>query len=185
MVPYPTPSPWPPPRPPSVNHPLAIGPPPLRAARATIAVQAAGTTCLAASSLVVAVMAALSGTRWLALAGIAVAVGCSMLGLAFGLYRVMIELGGFSRRARIAAILMEIALAPPGLVMAVVGDASSAADPNQGPFADGELGLMVLLGGALVVGSLIVVAGLTLPKQVRRLFARQLTDPTRSPPPVE
>ena len=174
-----------PPTPPSLRNPLGVAPRALGAARATIAVQAIGAAYLAAMLLFVALLAAISGARWLAYAGVVALIGLVVFGVAVGLYRVMVQLGRFSRRARTAAILIEIALAAPGFAMAVVGNASSAADPSQGTFVDGELALMVLLGGAFATGAFIVVGCLTLPQQVRRSFASTDIDPVSTPPPPE
>ena len=174
-----------PPAPPSLRNPLCLGPRPLRAARATIAVQAIGTAYLAAMLIFVALLAALSGAGWLAYAGIVALISLVVFGVAVCLSRVMVQLGRVSRRARTAAILIETALAAPGFAMAVVGDASSTTDPNQGPFVDGELALMVLLGGAFAAGAFIVVGCLTLPQQVRRLFASSRIDPASTRPPPE
>ena len=174
-----------PPAPPSLRNPLGLGPRPLRVARATIALQAIGTAYLAAMLIFVALLAVAAGARWLAAAGIVALIGLVIFGVAVGLYRVMVQLGRFSRRARIAATLIELALAAPGFAMAVVGNAASAADPNQGPFADGELALMVLLGGAFAAGAFIVVVCLTLPQQVRRLFASNHIDSAFTSPPPE
>ena len=174
-----------PPAPPSLRNPLGVGPLPLRVARATIAVQAIGTAYLAAMLIFVALFVAASGARWLALAGTVALIGHLVFGAAVGLYRVMVRLGRFSRRARVTAILIEVALAAPGFAMAVVGNAASVADPNQGPFADGELALMVLLGGAFAAGAFIVVGCLTLPPQTRRLFASDRIDPASTSPPPE
>lgn len=111
-----------------------------------------------------------AGVQWLALAVLAAAVGAIILGVSFGLYQLMIGLGRLSPKARLFALITELILAPAGFAMAVVGNQASNG-PTEGPFADGDIGLMVLLGGAFAGGGIVVVLCLLLPRPVRRLFA--------------
>ena len=172
---------WQLPRPPSIVNPLHLGPRPFRIARLTLLGQSIGTCYLAGLVLLLAAASAMTGVRWLAFAAVTSLVGFAILGVSATLYLVMVGLGRFSRRSRLAAVAVEVFLAPAGFVMAMISSANTGPQ-TQGPFADGASALIVLLGVAFAVGGPAVVLCLAVPRKTRLLFRSGSPGP---PPPFK
>lgn len=150
------------------NQPRAV-----RGVWGALSVQAVGTVTLGVIAFAVGVISALSGSQWLVLAAVSCSVGVAASGLGAVLLLLSRRIDQRSRRVRLITIGVQSMLVPVGIALLAVANyatehAGTPQNPGtDGPFADGEIGLIGLLGYAYVLGGLIVIALLVWSRQFR------------------
>jgi hypothetical protein len=147
-------------------------------ARRTLVIQGFATSAVGIMALLLSAATAVSGARWLPLAGVLLVVSAVSGLIAAGMFIASAKLGFLSVRARYLTILSEVLLLAPGAALFSLGNywsqhAGTPANPGtDGPFADGGQGLIALVGLSYAAGAVVIVGVLLFVPTVRRSFRR-------------